>query len=257
VGGQRVDTEQSNRELLVLALACEFLGLLGQQDLVVGVERLRDVDLVEDGLDEVVEQFVVGRVGLALLGDAVEDHRILDHLVFEPVDHLLDPLGPERVLAVDEDRATFQAAVFGGQLDVDRQLMGDLGLAGTELAVDLRDRLGLDAPTQQLVDLLDAPGELADLLATFEHLRAALEPADVGGLAGGLDDVGGTGLPDVGGVREFARAGDRDALIGVESVFLELLGRRRAHARQVFEVFGCCHASALRPLLFKASLTPH
>lgn len=61
VSGQRVDREQANWILAFFVLACQFLCLLGEQHLVVGVERLRDVDLVEDVVDEFVDGGFVSR----------------------------------------------------------------------------------------------------------------------------------------------------------------------------------------------------
>jgi len=123
VGGQRVDTEQANGELPVLALAGDLLGLLGEQDLVVGVERLRDVDLVQHRLDERFEVALVGGVArLVLADDAVELHRIREDLVVEAADHLVDTLRAEGVLGVDEDGRALQTAVFGGKLNGDGEL---------------------------------------------------------------------------------------------------------------------------------------
>ena len=93
VGGERVDTDQSNGPVGVLVLAGDLLGLLSQQDLVVGVERLRDVDPIEDRLDELVHRVLA--VGTTL--DLTDLHRGGDRLLGEATNHLGDPLGPERV----------------------------------------------------------------------------------------------------------------------------------------------------------------
>ncbi len=61
-----------------------------------------------------------------------------------------------------------------------------LRLPGTELTVHFGDRLGLHAAAEQVVNLGDAPGELADLLTAFENRRAGLETTDVGRFAGGV-----------------------------------------------------------------------
>lgn len=52
--GQRVDGEHPHRPVAVLVFAGDLLGLLRQQHLVVGVEAFRDVDLVQERVDEPV-----------------------------------------------------------------------------------------------------------------------------------------------------------------------------------------------------------
>ncbi len=76
--------------------------------------------------------------------------------------------------------------MFGRKLDVDRELVRYLGLPRAELTVHLGDGLRLDAAAEQVVDLVDAPGELPDLLTAFEHRRPGFETTDVGRFAGSL-----------------------------------------------------------------------
>jgi len=95
----------------------------------------------------------------------------------------------------------WEAADLLRKLDVGGHLVCDLGLAGTELAVDFGDRLSLDPAAEQVVDLVVVPTQFTDLVSSLEHRRAGFEAADVGGVAGRTDDVRGGGLTDVGRVR--------------------------------------------------------
>jgi len=180
----------------------------------------------------------------------------LEDLVVQPADHVVDPLGAERVLGVDEDGRSIQPAVLAGELDVHGHLVGHLRLAGAELAVHFGDRLRLHPATQEVVDLVDLPRELADLLASFEHLRAGLEAADVGRLAGALDDVVRRRVADVGRVAQFGGARDRDALIAVEACVDELVCGRGADAGEFLEIVFCHRTSFLLGSPHKPSLTP-
>ncbi len=129
-----------------------------------------------------------------------------------------------------------EAADLLWELDVDGHLVGDLGLAGPELAVDFGDRLRLDTAAEQVVDLVDVPAQLADLVSPLEDRRAGLEPADVGGTASGANDVRGRGLADVGRVRQFRRRGDGQTLIGVEACIVKFVCGRRSDAGEFLEI---------------------
>ncbi len=120
-------------------------GALDQQDLVVRVVRPGHVDVLEEFL------------------------RVQVFAALEPLDHLRDAFRPEGVLRVDHDDGAAQASLFRRQLHVDGQLVCHLRLARAELAVELRDRLGLDAAAQQLVQRVGARLELADGLAPLEY----------------------------------------------------------------------------------------
>ena len=96
VRGQGVDHDEPDRPF-----PGELLRLLDKEHLVVGVERPGDVDVLE---------------GLCRI---------------EPdgLRHVDDPLGPERALRVDVDCLGTESPLVDGELDVDGDLVGDLGLA--------------------------------------------------------------------------------------------------------------------------------
>jgi hypothetical protein len=133
--------------------------------------------------------------------------------------------------------------------------MGDLRLASTKLAVDFGDRLGFDPTAEQLVDLVDLPGELADVVAAFEDRRAGLEAADVGGLAGGIDNVRGGARPDIRRVRELAGGGNRNRLIVFVARFDQFVRRGRSDSWKGFEIVVCHCTPTLLGFVHKPSLT--
>jgi len=116
--------------------------------------------------------------------------------------------------------------------------------------------LSLDAAAEHVVDLGDQPLEFADLFASFEHVRSGFESADVGRAPCGLNDVVRVRFADIGGVREFARTRDGDALIRIIPVLPELVSGCGADTGQFLEVFrACCHIRHCDRPVHKGSLT--
>src|SRR5512136_777920 len=103
VGGEGVDDEEPHRPLAVPEIVRELPGVLDHEHLVVGGVGPGDMDMVKELLDR-------GDV------DAEAVHR------------LLDPLGAEGVLGVDEDAGAVEAPRLLGKLDVHRHLVDDLAL---------------------------------------------------------------------------------------------------------------------------------
>ncbi len=104
--------------------------------------------------------------------------------------------------------------------------MAQLGLAGPELPVDLRDRSGLDAALEELVDLDGSGGEHDEGLAVFEDVRGGFE---VHGYECGDDgfEFGDFGLGDSLDFLEFAGGGVRetfDCVIAGICEFLDVVG---------------------------------
>src|SRR5207249_12175934 len=99
-----------------------------------------------------------------------------------------DPLGPEGLLGIDPDRVAVHPAVVLRAGDVHCELMPNLRLSTTELAVHLPDRLRLEAAPEELVQSFRAGRELGDGLPALEDHDSGLEATDVDGLTGRDDD---------------------------------------------------------------------
>ncbi len=85
----------------------------------VGVERLRDVDLVEEVLQQGLHRLFLAGCAVDLAAFQLRG----DQLVVQPADHVVDPFRSERVFGVDEHRTTAQPTLFGRELDVDTHLV--------------------------------------------------------------------------------------------------------------------------------------
>ena len=173
----------------------------------------------EDGGRD-LEQFhlMLGVVG-AGVRDVLEGG---DGVHVEPLGDGLEAFGAERALRVDVHGLALGTAVGDGQLARDAEGVAQLGLAGAELAKDLGDGSGLDAPLEELVELDGPGGEGEHRLAILEGVGGRLEvgrdhraddPLD-------LEDLG---LGDALDVGELADRGVGDRLDGVVSGILQLL----------------------------------
>ena len=102
---------------------------------------------------------------------------------FKPVCDGPEPVRPEGVLGVDVDDLAAGEAAFPGQLGGDTEGVGELRLAGPELAEHLGDGHRLQAATQQLVKLQGAGGQPENVLPGHGLLQGGLKtrprPADL------------------------------------------------------------------------------
>ena len=144
--------------------------------------------------------------------------------------HLSDPLGTEGLLRVDPHDLSVQAPVVLRTRDVDRQLVGKLGLARRKFTIALCNGLRLQAASQKFVQGLRTGRQLGHGLAAFQDDVARLEAADVDGLPRRDDDLLRHVGADFSGVRDHGGRGDRQPHQVRESGFLQLFRRRRPHA---------------------------
>src|SRR5712692_4463551 len=70
--------------------------------------------------------------------------------------HSHDPLWTKSLLRIQVQRSTVEATLVHGQLNINRKLVAQNGLADSVLAVNLRYRLSLKAATNELVEGLAA-----------------------------------------------------------------------------------------------------
>ena len=188
-----------------------------------------ELGVVLDLLDE--EHLVVAVVGAA-------DDDVFEGFVGVEVfglGHVDDAFGAEGAFGVDVGGFGAAAAFVGGELDVDAELVADLGFAAAEGAGEFGHGGAFDAAAEKGVEFAAAGGDAFDGLAFVPELVGGFE-ADGGEALGGFDDFLGGGGADAGEAGEFLDGGGGDAFDGAESAVFELLGDGGSDAVNLFEV---------------------
>ena len=103
--------------------------------------------------------------------------------------HLGDPLGAEGVFRIDVKDISIQSTLFNRKRAVHSELMPNLCLSTPEFTVDLHERLGLEAATEQVVDGLDFRAKLLDFTTSLEKRITRNESPNVGHFLSRSDDL--------------------------------------------------------------------
>lgn len=241
VGGDDGDVVDFGEAEEVVDVFVEFLLAFGEH----AAAEVFGAEVADEAVDD--EEFDVLELGVVL--DLLDEEHLVvavvgaaDDDVFEGfgggeffgLGHVDDAFGAEGAFRVDVGGFGVAAAVFGGELDVDAELVAELGFAGAEGAGEFGHGAGFDAAAEEGVEFAAVGGDAFDGLSFLPELIGSFK-TNTGKALSGFDDLLGGAGADTSEAGEFFDGSCGDAFDGAEAAFFKFLGDGWSDAINLFQ----------------------
>jgi hypothetical protein len=148
--------------------------------------------------------------------------------------HVDDAFGSEGAFSVNVCCFGVTAALISGKLNVDGELMANLGFAGTEGAGEFCHAAGFEATSEEGVEFATIGGDAFNCLAFLPKLVGGFK-TNAGETLSGLYDLLRCICTDASEAGEFFDGGCGDSFNGAEAAFFEFLGDGGSDAIDFFK----------------------